>query len=71
MKKNTTIKIFAFLALFWIIASIIWTWILIFFWGNWEITWNNYEITTENTLTSEDLQKIIDDKITNSGTKLK
>lgn len=53
MKKNITTKILAFIALFWIIISVLWTWILIFFWGN-----NEYVI--ENELTPEDLQRIID-----------
>jgi len=53
MKKNMTVKIIAFLALFWIIISVVWTWILVFF------SDNNYT-ETENTLSPEDLQKIID-----------
>lgn len=62
MKKNITVKIFAFLALFWIIASVIWTWIMIFF-------GNNKVYETEKVLTQEDIEKIISEwkiKITNS-----
>jgi len=33
-KQNKAVKIMAFLALLWIIASILWTWILIMFWWN-------------------------------------
>ena len=63
MKKNITIKIFAFLALFWIIVSVVWTWILIFMWGD-EV------VQEEQVFTQEDLQKLIDSwdiKISNSG----
>jgi len=61
MKKNTLTKAFALIALFWIIASIIWTWILLFFW------WNNHS-ATENTLTPEELQRIIDSQEVKIGT---
>lgn len=63
MKKNITVKIFAFLALFWIVISIIWTWIMIFLWGN------STNTEKQDSLTQEDLQKMIDSwkiKITNS-----
>ena len=63
MKKNITVKIFAFLALFWIIISVVWTGILIFF-------WDNEVVQTEQVLTQEELQKFIDSwdiKISNSG----
>lgn len=53
-KKNTVTQIMAFLALFWIIASIIWTWLIIIF--SW---WNN----NEQTITEEqflDIQKLIE-----------
>ena len=53
MKKNITIKIFAFMALFWIIISVVWTWILIFMWGN-EV------VQEEQVFNQEDLQKLID-----------
>ena len=53
MKKNITIKIFAFLALFWIIVSVVWTWILIFMWGD-EVT------QEEKVFTQEEIQKLID-----------
>jgi len=62
MKKNITVKVFAFLALFWIIASVVWTWIMIFF-GNDTIS------ETEKVLTQEDIERIISEwniKITNS-----
>jgi len=42
MKRNMTVKIFAFLALFWIIVSVIWTWIIFFMWSSY-----NKEITTQ------------------------
>jgi hypothetical protein len=64
MKKNITVKIFAFLALFWIIASVIWTWIMVFF-GDDIIT----ETKTEKILTQKEIDKIISEwniKITNS-----
>ena len=63
MKKNITIKIFAFLALFWIIVSVVWTGIMMFMWGN-EV------VQEEQVFTQEDLQKLIDSweiKISNSG----
>lgn len=53
MKKNIAVKIIAGLALFWIILSVVWTWILVFF-------SSNTTTKIENTLTPEDLQKIID-----------
>jgi len=34
MSKNRWTKIMAFLALFWIIISLIWTWLLVIFWDN-------------------------------------
>lgn len=34
MKKNKITKIIAFIALFWIIIWIVWTWALIIFWNN-------------------------------------
>lgn len=43
-KNNKWVQIMAFLALFWIIIWIIWTWMLILFWGN---------NTTEQTLSPE------------------
>ena len=46
MKKNKITKIIAFIALFWIIIWIIWTWILIIFWEETNI--KNSEETTEN-----------------------
>ena len=52
-KKNTITKIMAFLALFWIIIWIIWTWLLIIFSG-----WN----TTKQTVTAEqflEMQELI------------
>jgi preprotein translocase subunit SecG len=49
VKKNIAVKIMAFLALFWIIASIIWTWILV-------IMWDNYE--EEQVLNIKDLEEI-------------
>ena len=52
MKKNKTSKIIAFIALFWIIIWIIWTWILIIFWN--QNTINNSEWITE-----EQLQELI------------
>jgi predicted adenine nucleotide alpha hydrolase (AANH) superfamily ATPase len=62
MKKNITVKIFAFLALFWIIASVIWTWIMVFF-------GNNITSETEKVLTQKDIERIISEwnmKIANS-----
>lgn len=50
-KKNIFIKIMAFLALFWIIIWVIWTWILILF------SWNNNE-TSSQTLTPEQYEQI-------------
>ncbi len=55
-KKNTITQIMAFLALFWIIIWIIWTWLLIIFSG-----WN----TTEQTVTAEqflEMQEVINSK---------
>lgn len=52
MRKNIMSKIFAFLALFWIIIWIVWTGILFFMSPN---TTNNSNIN----LTSEELQKLI------------
>ena len=54
MSKKAWPKIVAFLALFWICIWIIWTWVLVIFWG-----WNSSE--QENTeVKKEDLQKLID-----------
>jgi predicted adenine nucleotide alpha hydrolase (AANH) superfamily ATPase len=67
MKKNITVKVFAFLALFWIIASVIWTWIMVFF-------GNNITPETEKVLTQKDIEKIISEwniKITNSWSTIK
>lgn len=50
-KKDKWMKIMAFLALFWIIIWIIWTWLLIIF--NW---WQSVE--TEQTLTPEQYQQL-------------
>lgn len=61
MKKNITIKIFAFLALFWIVISVVWTWILIFF-------WDTTPVENQNVFNSEEFQKMIDEwKIDISG----
>ncbi len=49
MKKNMIIKAFAFLALFWIIIWMIWTWLLVIMWSR-----NN---------TSETSQKISEEKL--------
>jgi len=54
-KKNTFVKVMAFLALFWIIIWVIWTWVLMIFSGN-----NNDN--SDNTLTPaqyEQIQKLI------------
>lgn len=64
MKKNITVKIFAFLALFWIVISVVGTWIMIFVWG-----WNE-QVETEEVLNLDDLQKKINEwkfEITESG----
>ncbi len=53
MKKNMAVKFFAFLALFWIIISVVWTGIMIFMWGN-------EMVQEEQEFTQEDLQKLID-----------
>lgn len=60
MKKQSWAKIVAFLALFWILIWVVWTWILIIF------SWNNTSINTENNenITREDLQKIINNSKT-------
>lgn len=52
MKKNITSKIFAFLALFWILAWILWTWILFIVWS-----WSNPE--TNKQYSEEELQQLI------------
>lgn len=54
MKKNLTVKIFAFLALFWILISIIWVWILFF------MEWSNIS-QDQQVLTQEELQKMIEE----------
>ena len=54
MKKNLTVQIFAFLALFWIIISIVWVWILFF------MEWTSSGVQ-EQVLTPEELQKMIDE----------
>ncbi len=48
-KKNIVAKVFAFLALFWIIIWIIWTWIL-FVVQSW---------SSKKTISKEELQKLI------------
>ncbi len=53
MKKNIAVKVVAFLALFWIIISVVWTWILILLWDNNQ---------AETNLSLEQIQKIIDDE---------
>lgn len=57
-KQNTWAKIMAFLALFWIIIWIVWTWILILF--NW---WNN----TAQTISPEQYLELQDYINTQSG----
>jgi len=63
MKKQSWAKIVAFLALFWILIWIVWTWILIIF------SWNNTSINSENSenITKEDLQKIINNSKINEN----
>jgi len=63
---NKTTKIFAFLALFGIIISVVWTGLLIFFWDSAQ--------KQEKTLSKEEIQKLIKNneiKITNSGAETK
>ncbi len=55
-QKNKWVKIMAFLALFWIIIWIIWTWVLV-------ILNNNTATTTDKTISPEqylELQKLIE-----------
>jgi len=66
MKKKSTAKIVAFLALFWIILWIVWTWVLVIFsWNNWSVN-NNSE---KKQLTQKDLQKIINNGKINTNEK--
>ncbi len=54
MKRNAVVKIFAFLALFWIIVSVVGVWILMFFW--------NHSYPVEHSLTPEELQRLIESR---------
>lgn len=56
MKKNKLTQIVAFFALFWIIISLVWTWLLVIFWPK-NTTTNN---TKENNLTPEQIKQIQD-----------
>ncbi len=57
MKKNIVAKVMAFIALAWIIISIIWTWLLIIFSSSSTNNWSE-------TLTQEDLQKLLENSWT-------
>lgn len=56
MKKNKLTQIVAFFALFWIIISLVWTWLLVIFWPK-NTTTNN---ATENNRTPEKIKQIQD-----------
>ncbi len=67
MKKNKTVKIMAFLALLWIIISVVWTWILIL------TSWNNeetkiYKTSNSWTITEKELKKLLPNTKINLGT---
>ena len=69
MAKNKTVQIFAFLALFGIIISIVGTGLIIFFWDTTQPE-NIYIPEEVNTFTQEDIEKIVDEQeveVTNSG----
>lgn len=51
--KNTTTKIFAIFALFWIIIWVVWSWILFF------MTDNSTQIKQTQELTDEQLKNIV------------
>ncbi len=55
-KKNLVAKVFAYLALFWIVVWMIWTWMLFIFWNNSDQTQVNKKI--EN-ITPEKLKEMI------------
>ena len=57
---NKTTKLFAFLALFGIIISVVWTWLLIFFWDSNPVQEEVYTPTNTKTITQEDINKIIE-----------
>jgi hypothetical protein len=51
-RKKLSVQIFAYLALFWIIIWIIWTWLLFITWG--------WTTSNSETISYEELQKLID-----------
>ncbi len=53
MKRNIWVKVLAFFVLFWILLSVVWTAFLILFSPK-------QQITTEKTLTSEELNKLLE-----------
>ncbi len=53
---NKFTQAFAFVALFWIIISVIWTGLLMFFWNS------NVNVEEERVITQEELQKIISEQ---------
>ncbi len=55
-KKNLVAKVFAYLALFWIVIWMIWTWMLFIFWNNSDQSQVNKKI--EN-ITPEKLKEMI------------
>lgn len=60
-KKIRLIQVIAFLALFWIIIWILWTWILVLFWAK--------EVNNQETLSPqqyEELQKMIESQSWNT-----
>ena len=54
MKKNKISKIVAFIALFWIIIWVAWTWFLIIFWNN-----NSNTSLPSQEITQEQLEEFI------------
>ena len=58
---NKTTKLFAFIALFGIIISVVWTGLLIFFWDSTPVQEEIYNPTNTKTITQEDINKIIKD----------
>jgi len=56
VKRNTMAKVFAFLALFWIVLGIIGTGVLFIFWNN----QSNNDIEKVQTVSPEELKKMID-----------
>lgn len=53
MKRETISKIMAIIALIWISIGIVWTWVLVLFWGEWN--------TSQNNITKDNIQKMIDE----------